>query len=426
MFDPALYERQVLRTSRRRLALPGARLRLATLLRTGGPGIVVAVAYVDPGNFATNVQAGALLGSRLLWVVLLASAVAMLVQYLAAKAGAVTGRSLPELCRDAYPRPVTYALWGAAEIVAMATDFVEIVGGAIALYLLLGVPLPIGGALVGLAGTLLLLLRGRRGGFQAAVAALLAGVVGAFLFSAWRVGVGSPGELAGGLVPGFGDSDGLLLATGIVGATIMPHAVYVHSALTGEQRRRRLRDCNTATLRAHRLDIGVALGVATLTNAAILLVAANALHVPGAVTAVDTLEGAYAGLRAASPAVGLAFVLALLVAGLAASCVGTYAGDVVMQGFLRRRVPVLVRRTVTLAPALALLCTGAEPTKLLLLSQVVLSVGLPAALVPLVHLTAKRSVMGEHVNRRGTTWAAGLACAAVCLLNGLVLASALG
>ncbi|NHC43774.1 Nramp family divalent metal transporter [Motilibacter aurantiacus] len=425
MFDPALYDRRVLPGGSRRL-LPDRRVRLGTLARTAGPGLVVAVAYVDPGNFATNVQAGALLGSRLLWVVLAASAVAMLVQYLAAKAGAVTGRSLPELCRDTYPRPVTAGLWVSAEVVAMATDFVEIVGGAIALHLLFGMPLPVGGALVGLAGTLLLLLRGRRSRFQGAVAALLAVIVGCFLYAAWQLGVGSPAQLAGGLVPGFGGSDGLLLATGIVGATIMPHAVYVHSALTAEQRSARLRRCSGATLRAHRVDVMAALGVATVTNAAILLVAASALHVPGATTVVDTLDDAYAGLKAASPAVGLAFVLALLVAGLAASCVGTYAGDVVMQGFLRRRVPVLVRRAVTLAPALALLCTGVEPTKLLLLSQVVLSVGLPAALLPLLHLTAKRSVMGEHVNRRSTTATAALACAAVVTLNGVVLATALG
>ncbi|NHC13079.1 Nramp family divalent metal transporter [Motilibacter deserti] len=426
MFDPALYDRQVLLRGRRRIPLVDRRLRLRTLMGTAGPCLVVAVAYVDPGNFATNVQAGALLGNRLLWVVLAASAAAMLVQYLAAKAGAVTGRSLPELCRDTYSRPVTLGLWGSAEVVAMATDFVEIVGGAIALHLLLGVPLPVGGAVVGLAGTLLLLLRSRRARFQGAVAALLAVVVGCFLFAVWRLGVGGPAELSRGLVPSFGGSEGLLLATGIVGATIMPHAVYVHSALTAEQRSARLRRCSTNTLRAHRIDIMAALGVATVTNAAILLVAASALHVPGATAVVDTLEGAYAGLKAASPAVGLAFVVALLVSGLAASCVGTYAGDVVMQGFLRRRIPVLVRRTVTLAPALALLCTGVEPTTLLLLSQVVLSLGLPAALLPLLHLTAKRSVMGEHVNKRATTVAAGLACGAVVTLNGVVLATALG
>lgn len=423
MADSALHDSPP-RAPRAPGRLPSPRAQLAPLARVAGPGAVVAVAYVDPGNFATNVQAGATLGSTLVWVVLTASAIAILVQYLAAKAGAATGQSLPELCRDAYPRPVVLGLWGTAEIVAMATDFVEIVGGAIALQLLFDIPLPVGGAAVGLLGTLLLLLKvpGRRR-FHVVVGLLLAIVVGCFLFAAWSTGVG-PDDVTAGLVPSFGGDAGLLLASGIVGATVMPHAVWVHSALTSE-RPAGGRLSTAATVRAHRSDIVAALAVATVTNTAILLVAANALHVPGVEQSVDTLEEAYHALSAGSRAVGLAFVVALLVAGLAASCVGTYAGDVVMQGFLRRRVPVLVRRTVTLTPAMLLLCTGVEPTRLLILSQVVLSFGLPTVLVPLLHLTSRRSLMGEHVNRRSTTAVAVAGCAAICALNALVLVKTL-
>ncbi len=428
MFDPALYDRNRLRLRRRGRRAGGSRpgAGLAPLFRLAGPGVVVAIAYVDPGNFATNVQAGAALGSRLLWVVLLASAVAVLVQFLAAKSGAVTGRSLPQLCRDTYSRPLTIALWLCAEVVAIATDFVEIVGGAIALQLLFGLPLVTGGVVVGLAGTLVLMLRpGGRGRFQVVVGTLLAFIVGCFVFAVSRVGI-SPHEVSSGLVPSFGGSTGVLLASGIVGATIMPHAIYVHSALTSERDWVSGRGGTTRLLSRHRTDILVSLSVATAANAALLLIAASTLHVSGADVAISTLADAYDGLKAADPAVGLTFVVALLFAGLAASCVGTYAGDVVMQGFLGRRVPVLLRRTVTLAPAIGLLLTGLEPTRLLILSQVVLSFGLPAALLPLLHLTSRREVMGEHVNSRATTTVAGLGCVAVCGLNFWVLAGLVG
>jgi manganese transport protein len=365
----------------------------------------VAVAYVDPGNFATNAQAGADLGTRLVWVVVAAGVAAMLVQYLSAKLGAVTGRSLPELCRERYRPASRVLLWAQAEVVTMATDVAEVLGGAIALRLLLGVPLPVGGAVVAAAGVALLALRPeRRGRFDVVVATLLLGVVGCFLGQALLVGGlgATAADAATGLRPSLAGEGALLLATGIVGATVMPHAVYLHSGLArresgsgGSVRQR---------LQAHRRDIAVALTLAGVTNVAILVVAARAFvgHPP----AGDPIAGAFDALGAIAPAAGVLFGVALLVAALAASGVGTLAGDVVLQGFWRRRIPLTSRRLVTLAPTLGILALGVDPSWALVLSQVVLACGVPFALVPLLRLTTDRGVMGTAVNRRTTTAAA--------------------
>jgi manganese transport protein len=375
-----------------------------------GPGLVVAVAYVDPGNFATNTQAGAALGTRLVWVVVAAGLAAMLVQYLSAKLGTVTGRSLPEMCRERYGLVPRVLLWAQAEVVTMATDLAEVLGGAIALQLLLGVPLPIGGAVVAAAGVALLALRpDRRGRFDVTVAALLVGVVACFVGQAVLVGgLGSTAQDAvSGLRPTLGGEGALLLATGIIGATVMPHAVYLHSGLARrENRGRPLRE----RLRTHRRDIAVALGVAGLTNVAILVVAARALT--GGPLAGDPIAATYRALGGLAPVAGTLFGVALLVAALAASGVGTLAGDIVLQGFWRRRIPLTARRLVTLAPTLAILALGVDPTWALVLSQVVLSCGVPFALFPLLRLTADRRVMGVAVNRRTTT----VAAAAVALV----------
>ena len=392
-----------------------------------GPGVVVAVAYVDPGNFATNTQAGASLGTRLVWVVVAASVSAMLVQYLAAKLGTATGRSLPEHCRERYRRPVRLALWAQAEVVTMATDVAEVLGGALALYLLLGVPLPLGGAVVATAGVGLLALRPeRRGRFDVAIALLLVAVVGCFLAQTTLVGgVAAVGAGAlPGLVPSLAGPDALLLATGIVGATVMPHAVYLHSSLTrrdGEATDRRPAAL-AARLRRHRRDIAVTLGVAGLVNLAILLVAARVLF-PGLLPeGVDPIVGVHAALGAVAPAAAAAFAVALLASGLAASGVGTLAGDVVMQGFWRRRIPLTLRRLLTLGPALAVLALSVDPTHALVLSQVVLSCGVPFALVPLVRMTADRRVMGAAVNRRRTTVLAVLVTVVVSALDVVLVA----
>ncbi|GAA3438850.1 Nramp family divalent metal transporter [Kutzneria kofuensis] len=377
-----------------------------------GPAFVVAVAYIDPGNFATNMAAGARHGYQLLWVIGLANVVAMFVQYLSAKLGLATGRSLPELCRERWPRPVVWLMWAQAEIVVMATDLAEFVGAALALHLLFGMPMPAAG-LATAVGTCVVLAAapaGRRR-FTVTIAVLLMAVVLAFLWQIGRAGVSS--EAFGGLVPSIGDGDGVLLACGIVGATVMPHAVYLHSGLTsgGDGRR---------TLRSIRGDILVALGIAGVANLAMLMIAAAALHGRGG--AFETIDEIRAGLASAlGPTVGLVFALALLIAGLASACVGTRSGEMVMTGFLGAKIPTAVRRLVTMAPALVLLCTGVDPTTALVISQVVLSFGLPFALVPLVVLTSRPDVMGKTVNRRPTVVLGTLVAAVICGLNMLLV-----
>ena len=403
----------------RTLERPVRALRAAPPLL--GPAFVAAIAYVDPGNFATNFAAGSQFGYLLLWVIVAANLTAMLIQSLSAKLGLATGRNLPEVCRDRFPRPVSIGLWGQAEIVAIATDLAEVIGGAVALNLLFGLPLPLGGLVTGVVafGLLALQERGHRP-FERAVTGLFAVIVIGFLITLVRAPV-EAGPLAAGLVPRFAGSESLMLATGILGATVMPHVIYLHSALTSRRdavdtpaQRRRL-------LRSHRRGVLVAMGLAGLVNAAMLLVAAALFHgspIPG----TDTLEGVHAGLARAldAPAATL-FALALLASGFASSGVGTYAGQVVMQGFVQRRIPLLLRRALTLAPALVVLTLGVDPTAALVFSQVVLAFGIPFALVPLVLLTRDRGLMGELVNRRGTTAAAAAAALVIIGLNGVLL-----
>lgn len=386
-----------------------------------GPAFVAAIAYVDPGNFATNFSAGAEFGYRLAWVILFANLMAMLIQSLSGKVGLATGRNLPELCREHFPRPVTRGLWVQAELVAMATDLAEVIGGAIALNLLFGLPLLTGGVITALVAFALLSLQGRgHRPFELAIAGLLAVIALGFVFSTVSAGVDGS-DLAAGFVPSFAGVDSVLLATGILGATVMPHVIYLHSALTqdrivpvdaGEKR---------SLLRSQRVDVIIAMGLAGLVNLAMLVIAAR-LFFGQDLVGVDTLEGAHAALRdVAGAPVALAFAVALLASGFASSGVGTYAGQVVMQGFLQRRIPLLVRRAITMAPALVVLAIGVDPTRALVLSQVVLSFGIPFALVPLVLLTRRPDVMGELVNRSVTTATAWVVAALVIALNGFLL-----
>jgi len=387
------------------VSTPARRRRALGLV---GPAFVVAVAYLDPGNFATNMTAGARHGYQLLWVIMLANVVAMFVQYLSGKLGAVTGRSLPELCRERWRRPVVWLMWAQAEVVVMATDLAEFVGAALALHLLFGLPMPVAG-LATAVGTSVLLLARRRG-FTVMIAVLLMAVVAAFLWQVGRAGVG--GGVLAGLVPRIGDGDSVLLACGIVGATVMPHAVYLHSGLTSGG--------GSRALRGLRADIPVALGVAGLANLAMLIVAASALYGRGG--SYDTIDQIRAGLAGVlGPSMGLVFALALLVAGLASACVGTKSGEMVMSGFLGARIPTTVRRLVTMAPALVVLCTGVDPTTALVASQVVLSFGLPFALIPLVVLTSRPDVMGRSVNRRSTVVLGVVVSTIVCGLNLLLV-----
>jgi manganese transport protein len=381
-----------------------------------GPAFVVAVAYVDPGNFATNMAGGAGYGYLLLWVIVGASIMAMFVQYLSAKIGIVTGRNLPELCREHCPRPVTWLLWLQAELVTMATDLAEFVGAAVALNLLFGIPLlPAAGITAFVSFGLLLLQPAGRRRFEAAIIGLLAVILIGFLYQVLRLG---PLTGAGaGLVPSFAGVDSVLLATGMLGATVMPHVIYLHSALNqhqagGDKRR---------ALRTTRLDIGIALGVAGLVNISMLVVAASALHGTGA--PAESLEDMHGGLGTTlGGGAALAFALALLASGFAASSVGTYSGQVVMAGFLRRKIPLAARRLVTMAPALLVLALGVDPTKALVLSQVVLSFGIPFALVPLVWLTRRRDVMAGFANRRLTTACGVVVAGIVSALNLFLLA----
>ncbi|GLY51432.1 Nramp family divalent metal transporter [Lentzea sp. NBRC 102530] len=389
-----------------------ARLRSAAVVM--GPAFVVAVAYVDPGNFATNMAGGATHGYLLLWVIVSASLLAMFVQYQSAKLGIVTGRNLPELCREHYPRPVTRLLWVQAELVAMATDLAEFVGAAVALNLLFGVPLlpaALITAVVSFGILALAPLRRRR--FESVIIGLLAIVLGGFLYQTLHLGPLT--GAAAGLVPGFAGVDSVLLATGMLGATVMPHVIYLHSALT-QRHHTTSPDGRRSALRASRTDIVVALGIAGLVNVSMLVVAAGAFHQAGAPR--ESLEDMHSGLgQLLGPGAALAFALALLASGLAASSVGTYSGQVIMEGYLRRRIPLWLRRAVTMAPALAVLSLGVDPTKALVLSQVVLSFGIPFALVPLVLLARRADVMGAAVNRRGVTAAGAVAALVISGLN---------
>jgi manganese transport protein len=398
------------------LQLIRSRGRLRGTLPLFGAAFVASIAYVDPGNFATNVQGGASYGYLLLWVVLVANVMAMIVQYLSAKLGVVTGRNLPELCRERFPRPVVWGLWMQAELMAMATDLAEFIGAAIALNLLFGIPLFAAGVITAMAafGILGLQSRGYRG-FELVIAFLLAMILLAFLYDTLQIG-GDAGQVARGFLPSFSGSGSLLLATGILGATIMPHVIYLHSSLT--QNRIPARDDaeRRQLLRFQRFDVGAAMGVAGLVNIAMLAIAATVFHHPG--SHVNTLQQAHTGFaQLVGPGAALAFALGLLASGLASSSVGTQAGQVVMQGFIHRSIPVVLRRLITMLPALLVLAIGLDPTRSLVLSQVVLSFGIPFALIPLVILTSRRDVMGALTNRRGTMLVASLVGGLIVALN---------
>jgi manganese transport protein len=386
-----------------------------------GPAFVACIAYVDPGNFATNIAGGAKYGYLLLWVLLSANLMAMLIQNLSAKVGLATGRNLPELCREHFPRQVTWGLWIQAELIAMATDLAEFVGAAIALNLLFGVPLFDAGIITAIVafGILALQAKGYRR-FELVIAGLLGVIILGFLYDTLRIGFDA-GAAARGFIPGFEGTDSVLLATGILGATVMPHVIYLHSALTqnrikphDDAERRRL-------LRFQRIDVGVAMTIAGVVNMSMLVIAASLFHTNG-LTDLDSIEEAHTQFgNLAGQGAALAFALALLASGLASSSVGTYAGQVVMQGFIARTIPLALRRLVTMLPALLVLAIGVNPSRALVLSQVVLSFGIPFALVPLVLLTRRKDVMGSLVNRRLTTVVASVVAGLIIALNAFLL-----
>ncbi len=383
-----------------------------------GPAFVAAIAYVDPGNVAANVSAGAQFGFLLLWVIVIANIMAGLVQYLSAKLGLVTGRSLPEAVGAQLSRPARLAYWVQAEMVAMATDVAEVIGGAIALRILFHLPLLIGGVITGVISLLLLQIHDRRGQqlFERVITGLLLVIAIGFTAS-FFVATPPPDEVIGGLLPRFRGTESVLLAAAILGATVMPHAVYLHSGLARDRhghpdpgpRRRRL-------LRVTRLDVALAMIVAGAVNAAMLLIAALNMQERGG--RAGSIERAYAAVHdTVSPTIAVFFAIGLLVSGLASASVGAYAGAMIMQGLLYRSVPMAVRRLVTLMPALLLLALGFNPTRMLVLSQVVLSFGIPFALLPLVRLTSDKTLMGIDANRRGTTAVGWVVGVMISLLN---------
>ncbi|NBH05039.1 Mn(2+) uptake NRAMP transporter MntH [Amycolatopsis sp. SID8362] len=396
------------------------RPRLASRLRTGsallGPAFVAAIAYVDPGNVASNISAGARYGYLLVWVIVAANLMAVLVQYLSAKLGLVSGMSLPEALRARLPRSARLAYWAQAEIVAIATDLAEVVGGAIALNLLFDLPLIAGGLITGAVSLTLLAVQDRGGQrtFERVVTGLLLVIAVGFLASLF-VEPPSAADTLGGLVPKFDGAGSVLIAAAMLGATVMPHAVYLHSGLVRD--RHGLPDVTTRRrlLRATRADVGLAMLLAGAVNLGMLLLAATNLQ---GQEGVDSIEGAHTAVAGAlGPGIALLFAIGLLASGLASTSVGAYAGAMIMQGLLHKRVPLVLRRLVTLTPAIVVLALGADPSAALVVSQVVLSFGIPFALVPLIRLTADRTLMGEDANHRLTTVAACVIAAIIIALN---------
>jgi manganese transport protein len=405
-------------------ALHRTRFRVLPFL---GPAFIACVAYIDPGNFATNVAGGSRFGYRLVWVIVAANLLAMLIQTLSAKLGIATGRNLPEVVRDQFPRRVTFGLWLQAEAIAMATDLAEFLGAAIGFHLLFGWALFPSALLSGVAAFLILGMQ--RWGFRPfeAVIAVLVGVIGAcyvaeltFAHPAWDQ------VFKHAVEPQFGSSEAVLLSVGILGATVMPHVIYLHSALTQDRLVPETDEDAQTLLRYTRVDVIIAMTIAGVINVAMLVMAASTFFKSGLLH-VDSLEGAHKTLQ---PILGSAssalFALALIASGLSSSAVGTLSGQVVMQGFIRRQVPVFVRRLVTMVPAFVVIAIGVDPSRTLVLSQVVLSFGIPFALVPLVWFTSRRDIMGPLVNRRITTLAASAIATVIIALNIFLLAQTFG
>lgn len=361
-----------------------------------GPAFVAAVAYVDPGNVAANISAGARYGYLLVWVLVLANLMSVLVQYQSAKLGIVTGQSLPQLLGKRLKKTPRLLFWAQAEIVAAATDLAEIIGGAIALYLLFDLPLIWGGIVVGLVSLLLLALQndGKQRIFESVVIGLLLIITIGFLAGLFIDPPSGP-DLLGGLVPRFTDTGSVLIAASMLGATVMPHAIYLHSSLVNDAHG----DKGIPTeqlLRASRVDVSWALLLAGAVNICLLLLAATAL--PG-VPGTETIAGAHHAIASAlGPVVATLFAVGLLASGLASTSVGAYAGSEIMKGLLHRQYPLVVRRAITLVPAFVVLAIGVEPTWALVISQVVLSLGIPFAIIPLMLTTRNRELMGTYAD----------------------------
>ena len=403
-------------------SLKGDRRGLRRLWPFLGPAFIAAVAYVDPGNFATNIAGGAQFGYLLLWVILVSNLMAMLIQSMSAKLGIATGKNLPEVCRARFPRPVTFLLWVQAEIIAMATDLAEFIGAALALNLLFGIPLFPAGLLtaVGAFGILELQRRGFRP-LEAVIAAMVGVIVVAFAFQMFYAEPQADRVLAGLFTPGFAGTESVLLAAGILGATVMPHVIYLHSALTQRRIVGKTEEEKRRIFRFELVDVVIAMAIAGTINASMLIMAAALFHSAG-LTGVGDIDKAFEQLRileGSTPAI--LFGVALLASGLSSSSVGTLSGQVVMQGFINRQIPLFLRRVITMMPALIVLAIGLNPSRSLVISQVVLSFGIPFALVPLLIFCRNRAVMGTLVNHRLTTAVASVVVALIVSLNVFLL-----
>jgi manganese transport protein len=400
-------------------SLAGRRRGLRILSPFLGPAFIAAVAYVDPGNFATNMAAGAGYGYLLLWVVLMANLMAMLVQSMSAKLGIATRKNLPEVCRERFPRPVSILLWIQAEVIAMATDLAEFMGAAIGLDLLFHVGLFPAALLTGVAafGILALQAKGFRR-LESVIAALIGVIVAAFALQVVMAEPSGTGIARGLFVPGFSGTDSVLLAVGILGATVMPHVIYLHSALTQHRLMGATEEAKRRIFRFELIDVLIAMSLAGVINMCMLITAASVFHTRGLTEVGDDLSDVYDTLGTyLGGTSSVLFGIALLASGLSSSSVGTLAGQVVMQGFVNRRIPLFLRRFVTMVPALVIIAAGADPSRALVISQVVLSFGIPFALVPLILFCRNREVMGTLVNRPLTTTLAVVVSTVIISLN---------
>jgi manganese transport protein len=416
--DVVKKEDQTVRSATEVLSGKSKKSGFARLLPFLGPAFIACVAYIDPGNFATNIQGGAKFGYQLLWVILSSNLMAMLIQSLSAKLGIATGLNLAEQCRNNFPRPVVLGMWAIMELVAMATDLAEFLGAALGFNLLFGIPLWVAGLLT--VFTTFLILTLERYGFrplEAVITSLVGVVAVSYLIEtvldrpAWHTVVFHS------FVPSFSGTESVLLATGILGATVMPHVIFLHSALTQDRIITRNAEQQHKLFRFELIDVFIAMGLAGLINMAMLIMAASTFFNNG-LTEIGTIEEAH---RTLEPLLGSAaswvFAISLLASGLSSSSVGTMAGQVIMGGFLHRQIPIWVRRLVTVIPPMLIIMLGLDPTRTLVISQVILSFGLPFAIIPLVMFTSRRDIMGTLVNQRITTLAASLAAALIIMLN---------
>jgi manganese transport protein len=409
-----------------REVMAGRRSGVRAILPFFGPAVIASIAYMDPGNFATNIQAGAKYGYTLLWVVLLANLIAMLFQSLSAKLGIVTGRNLAEVCRERYPRPVVWVLWVVSELAAMATDLAEFLGGAIGLALLAGIPLIWGMAITAIVTYGILMFEGRGFRFMEMVIGAMVAIIGlCYLVELFLAPVDWGATATGLVTPALPDQGALLIAVGIVGATVMPHAVFLHSGLT--QYRTVAKDDRERSLlvRFSNREVVIALAVAGMVNMAMVIMAAAAFHLGH--SEVAEIETAYHML---APLLGGAaasvFLVSLIASGVSSSVVGTMAGQMIMQGFVNFRIPIWLRRAITMVPAFIVVALNANPTETLVLSQVVLSIALPVPMIALLHFTSSRKVMGEFANRGGIIVVATISTAIVLGLNFVLLAGEFG